>query len=77
MSVAIFGSERISLGGLARGMARPSLTLTFCPYDPVLIDVGMLTADERDWVDSYHREVLAKIGPLVAGEALERVTGRL
>jgi Xaa-Pro aminopeptidase len=55
-------------------------TLTFCPYDPALIDVGMLTSDERDWVDAYHREVLVKIGPLVAGEALawlERVTGRL
>ncbi len=55
-------------------------TLTFCPYDPKLIDVAMLTRDEREWVDNYHAQVRAKIGPLVEGAArdwLERVTGKL
>lgn len=42
--------------------------LTWAPLEPRLIDVDMLTRGERDWVDEYHRDVLAKIGPLLAGE---------
>ncbi|RZJ18198.1 MAG: aminopeptidase P family protein [Brevundimonas sp.] len=40
--------------------------LTLAPLDRRLIAVDMLTADERAYVDAYHAEVLAKVGPLLA-----------
>jgi Xaa-Pro aminopeptidase len=40
-------------------------TLTLAPIDRRLIDVGMLTAKERAWVDSYHERVRGTIAPLV------------
>jgi Xaa-Pro aminopeptidase len=43
--------------------------LTFAPIDRKLIDVALLTADERAYVDAYHAETLAKVGPLLDGEA--------
>jgi len=42
-------------------------TLTHAPIDTRLIDTGLLTAAERDWLNTYHAEVLARIGPLVDG----------
>jgi Xaa-Pro aminopeptidase len=42
--------------------------LTYAPLDRRLIDVDLLTAGERAYVDAYHAETLAKIGPLVEGE---------
>jgi Xaa-Pro aminopeptidase len=42
--------------------------LTMAPLDRRLIDVALLTADERAYVDAYHAEVLAKVGPLLDGE---------
>lgn len=53
------------------GAERPMLgfeTLTFAPIDRALIDPTMLNEAERAWVDAYHEEVLARIGPLVDGE---------
>ena len=44
-------------------------TLTFAPIDRALIDAAMLTAEERNWLDSYHAEVLEIIGPQLEGEA--------
>ena len=38
-------------------------TLTFVPIDRRLIVVEMLTAAERAGIDSYHAEVVEKIGP--------------
>ena len=43
--------------------------LTFAPLDRKLIDVTALTADERAYVDAYHAETWAKVGPLLDGEA--------
>ena len=43
-------------------------TLTFAPIDRNLIEVGLLTPDERAYMDAYHAEVLEKIGPHVDGE---------
>jgi Xaa-Pro aminopeptidase len=43
--------------------------LTFAPLDRKLIDEALLTADERAYVDAYHAETLAKVGPLLDGEA--------
>lgn len=44
--------------------------LTFAPLDRRLIDVALLTLSERDYVDAYHAETLAKVGPLLDGEVL-------
>ncbi len=38
-------------------------TLTFVPIDRRLIVTDMLTSSERDWLNAYHVEVAAKIGP--------------
>jgi Xaa-Pro aminopeptidase len=43
-------------------------TLTFVPIEPSLIDVAMLSDAELDWLNDYHAEVLAKIGPQLSGE---------
>ncbi len=44
-------------------------TLTWVPFDRRLIDPSLLSPAERDWIDSYHAEVLARIGPRVEGAA--------
>ena len=54
------------------GGERPMLgfeTLTMAPIDRRLIEVGLLSDAERAWMDAYHAEVLAKVGPLMDGEA--------
>ena len=43
-------------------------TLTHAPIDTRLIDTALLTEAERDWLNTYHAGVLARIGPLVEGE---------
>lgn len=45
-------------------------TLTFVPIDRRLIDITLLSSDERRWVDDYHRAVRAKVGPLLDGDDL-------
>ncbi|MGS1016725.1 aminopeptidase P family protein [Allosphingosinicella humi] len=45
--------------------------LTWVPMDRSLIDLTLLTAEERAWVDDYHARVLEIIGPRVDGEALD------
>ncbi|MCF8486407.1 MAG: aminopeptidase P family protein [Rhodobacteraceae bacterium] len=49
-------------------------TLTFVPLDRRLIVVGDLSAAERGWLDAYHAQVLAKIGPKVSAAALAWLT---
>ena len=49
-------------GGDAREM-HAFETLTWVPVDRRLIEVDLLTAAERDWLDTYHAEVEARIGP--------------
>ncbi len=45
--------------------------LTLAPLEPRLIDVALLSAEEREWVNAYHVRVLAAIGPhLAAAEAM-------
>ncbi len=53
------------------GGERPMLgfeTLTFAPIDRNCIEVDLLTDEERTQLNSYHAEVLEKVGPLVEGE---------
>jgi len=42
--------------------------LTLVPFDQRLIDIALLDADERAWLDAYHARVRAEIGPLLEGE---------
>lgn len=39
--------------------------LTLAPIDKRLVDVSLLTAEERDWWNAYHARVAAEIGPLL------------
>ncbi len=43
-------------------------TLTLAPIETRLIDITLLEAAERDWLNAYHARVLAEIGPLVEPE---------
>lgn len=63
----ITGGERKMLG---------FRNLTWAPLAPKLIDLDILTPDERDWVNAYHAEVLEKIGPLVDGEVKDWLTAQ-
>jgi Xaa-Pro aminopeptidase len=46
-------------------------TLTFAPIDRRLIAPGLLSVDERAWLDSYHADVADIIGPLLDGDVAE------
>ena len=53
------------------GGERPMLgfeTLTFAPIDRAAIARDLLDAAERAWLDDYHAQVLARIGPQVEPE---------
>ncbi|MFC3310637.1 aminopeptidase P family protein [Blastomonas aquatica] len=55
------------------GAEQPMLgfeTLTFAPIDRNVIEVALLSAHERDWLDRYHTKVLEVVGPQLQGEAL-------
>jgi Xaa-Pro aminopeptidase len=67
----IAGAEREMLG---------FETLTLAPIDRALIDVSLLDAGERGWIDAYHMQVAEKIGPQLDGAArvwLDEVTAPL
>jgi Xaa-Pro aminopeptidase len=38
-------------------------TLTLAPIDPRLVEAGILSRDERQWLNAYHLRVLREIGP--------------
>jgi Xaa-Pro aminopeptidase len=44
-------------------------TLTFAPIDRALVEVAMLSPEERDWLNAYHARVLEVVGPQLDGEA--------
>ncbi len=46
------------------GDERPMLgfeNITWCPYERALIDLGLLSDQERQHIDDYHRQTLAKL----------------
>ncbi|MFY9287599.1 MAG: aminopeptidase P family protein [Alphaproteobacteria bacterium] len=49
-------------------------TLTLVPIDRRLIEVDMLTKDERDWVNNYHIRVRESIRPQVDAETVKWLT---
>jgi Xaa-Pro aminopeptidase len=40
-------------------------TLTLCPIDTRLVEMDMLTAEEQNWINEYHRNVCKKLKPLL------------
>ena len=55
-------------------------TITLAPLDLNLVDTGLLTADERAWLNAYHAKVRATIGPLVEADVrawLEKATSAI
>ena len=38
-------------------------TLTWAPFDRLLIEPGLLTLQERDWLNTYHAQVQARLAP--------------
>ena len=44
-------------------------TLTFAPIDRRLMNVDLMTHEERDWLDQYHAACMERIGPLLSEEA--------
>ena len=43
-------------------------TLTLCPIDTSIIDIRLLTDDEKRWLNSYHARVNAELKPLLRPE---------
>ncbi|MCB1675974.1 MAG: aminopeptidase P family protein [Halioglobus sp.] len=55
------------------GASHPMLefeTLTLVPFDVRLLDESLVSGDELDWLNAYHRRVAATIGPLLDGADL-------
>jgi Xaa-Pro aminopeptidase len=55
----------------ARGGEEQSMlefdAITLVPFDRRLVDPGLMSAAELDWLNSYHQRVAAVIGPLLEG----------
>jgi len=43
-------------------------TLTLCPIDRRLIDTGLLTRDELQWLDAYHAQVWDELGDMMGSD---------
>ncbi len=43
-------------------------TLTLCPIDTSLIEVDLLNADEKNWLNNYHLKVYEELTPLLPDE---------
>lgn len=46
-------------------------TLTLCPIDTSLIQLELLTGQEREWLNNYHKEVNSRLKPLLSTELNE------
>ncbi|MCM0648000.1 aminopeptidase P family protein [Clostridium swellfunianum] len=46
-------------------------TLTLCPIDLDAIDEGLLTNEEKNWLNNYHKTVFEKLSSYLDGEELE------
>lgn len=58
----------VSQGQPLPGGERPMMsfeTVTLAPIDRALIDPGLLSGSERDWLNAYHARVEAVLSPLV------------
>lgn len=46
-------------------------TLTLCPIDTEAVVIDLLSDEEREWLNNYHRTVFEKLSPYLEGEELE------
>jgi Xaa-Pro aminopeptidase len=46
-------------------------TLTLCPIDLEAVDASLLNAEEKAWLNNYHKTVFEKLSPYLQGEDLE------
>ena len=51
-------------------------TVTFLPYEKKAILVSQLTDEEKEWIDSYHQDVLKKLSPFLTPEETEWLTDK-
>jgi Xaa-Pro aminopeptidase len=51
-------------------------TLTLCPIDTRCIDLAQLRADEHEWLNAYHQQVLLRLRPHVSGAARDWLEAR-
>ena len=40
-------------------------TITLCPFDLSLVEPVLMTADQRKWLNDYHKRVYRELGPLL------------
>ena len=45
-------------------------TITYVPIDKKGLDLSILTSEEIEWINSYHKEVYEKLSPLINEESL-------
>lgn len=45
-------------------------TLTLCPFDRRLLEMALLSPDDRAWLDDYHAQVRSALAPLLDGADL-------
>lgn len=45
--------------------------LTLFPFDLTLVDFGMLTPEEKEWIGEYHEEVKKRLSPLLTEDERE------
>ncbi len=45
--------------------------LTLFPFDQSLIEWKIITPEEKEWLDAYHREVYDRLSPLISAEEAE------
>jgi len=51
-------------------------TLTLCPIDTRCLIADLLTQEEKQWLNDYHREVRERLSPLLDGAALSWLNER-
>lgn len=51
-------------------------TLTLCPIDARCLDLGLLRADEVEWLDRYHTNVRDRLSSRVSGKARDWLLSR-
>ena len=74
-NLILIDEAAVPAGGDAHRKMLSFRTLTFVPIDRRLIEPQLLTPAEVDWIDSYHRAVVGKIGPRLSAPALSWLTG--
>ena len=70
--VAVAEGERSEFGRFLRFE-----TLTLFPYDAGLIDVGLLTDEELNWVNEYHKRVWETLSPAIFDKKTLKWLGKM